>query len=130
VLDDIVPDVKVSADSDRLKQVMDNLLSNAAKFSPPNSSVEVSMSRHNETVRIAVSDHGPGIPGEFRDKIFQRFTQADSSSTRKTGGTGLGLSIAKSIIEQHSGKMGFDTELNVGTTFYFELPELRDSKDS
>ncbi len=130
VFDDIMPDVKVRADGRRLKQVMDNFLSNAAKFSPPNSSVEVSMYHHNETVRIAVRDHGPGIPREFRDKVFQRFTQADSSSTRKAGGTGLGLSIAKSIIEQHGGKIGFDTELNVGTTFYFELPELRDSKDS
>jgi PAS domain S-box-containing protein len=130
VLDDIIPDIKVSADSSRLKQVMDNLLSNAAKFSPPDGAVGVSITHYNQSVRVSVSDSGPGIPEEFRPKIFQKFTQADSSRTRRKGGTGLGLSIAKSIVEQHGGKIGFETELDAGTTFYFELPELFGSEDS
>ncbi len=78
----------------------------------------------------AVRDHGSGIPEEFRDKIFSKFTQADSSSTRVRGGTGLGLNIAKSIIEKHGGKIGFETEIDKGTTFYFELPEWCGSEDS
>jgi PAS domain S-box-containing protein len=125
VMDDLVPDVKVKADGNRLKQVMDNLLSNAAKFSPANDRVEVSMERRDEYVRVKVRDHGPGIPMEFRDRIFQKFTQADSSMTRRRGGTGLGLSIVKSIIESHGGKIGFETEPERGTTFYFELPEWK-----
>jgi PAS domain S-box-containing protein len=128
VLDDAIPDVKVKGDKNRLAQVMDNLLSNAAKFSSPNSSIEVSVSRHNGSVRVAVRDHGSGIPEEFRDKIFGKFTQADSSSTRVRGGTGLGLNIAKSIVEKHGGKIGFETKIDEGTTFYFELPELRGSE--
>jgi PAS domain S-box-containing protein len=127
ILDDIMPDIKVNADSDRLKQVMDNLLSNAAKFSQPNSSVEVSVSRREDAIRIAVKDHGPGIPVKFQDKIFQKFTQVDSSMTREKGGTGLGLSIVKSIIDHHGGRIDFDTEIGKGTTFYFELPEWNES---
>ncbi len=129
VMDDILPEVKVSADSNRLKQVMDNLLSNAAKFSPTDSSVEVSVFRHDEVVRVAVKDNGPGIPDDFKGKIFKKFTQADSSITRERRGTGLGLSIAKAIIEEHGGKIGFETEIDVGTTFYFDLPEWKDKKD-
>ncbi len=130
VLDDVIPDIRVKGDENRLAQVMDNLLSNAAKFSSPKSSVEVSVTRHNGAVRVAVRDYGSGIPEEFRDKIFRKFTQADSSSTRVRGGTGLGLNIAKSIVEKHGGKIGFETEIDKGTTFYFELPEWRGSDDS
>jgi PAS domain S-box-containing protein len=130
VMDDILPDIKVDADKDRLAQVLNNLFSNAAKFSNPESKVQISISRHNGTARVSVKDHGPGIPDEFHDKIFMKFTQADSSRTRAKGGTGLGLNIAKSIVELHGGNIGFETELGVGTTFYFELPELKGKKRS
>jgi PAS domain S-box-containing protein len=129
ILDDIIPGAKVNADCDRLMQVMDNLLSNAAKFSPPNSPVKVSVSRRDKMVRVAIKDHGSGIPVEFQDKLFKKFTQADPSHQRVQGGTGLGLNIVKSIIDRHEGKVDFETGLEMGTTFYFELPEWKDEKD-
>jgi PAS domain S-box-containing protein len=125
VLDEGIPDIRVKADGRRLTQVMDNLLSNAAKFSPPDSKVEIRVSRRNGSARVDVRDHGPGIPEEFRPRIFRKFTQADSSMTRERGGTGLGLSIAKSIVERLGGTIGFETEPDSGTTFYFELPEYK-----
>jgi PAS domain S-box-containing protein len=116
----------VSGDAHRLMQVMGNLLSNAVKYSQPGALVEVRLSRGREGYwRIGVRDHGTGIPEAFRANIFQRFAQADSSDTRAKGGTGLGLSIAKTIVEHHEGTIGYETELGVGTEFYFELPFLR-----
>ena len=121
---DPVPVLTANLDSDRIVQVMSNLLSNAIKFSPSGETVTVTITRRNGWGRIAVADRGPGIPENFRSRIFQRFSQADSSDTRKAGGTGLGLSIAKTIAERHGGHIGFDSALGVGTTFYFELPTL------
>ncbi len=115
-------DFTVAADADRLLQVMANLISNAAKFSPDDSEVEVSAEQHDGMVRVAVRDHGAGIPENFRDLIFQRFERADNSDTRKKGGTGLGLSICKALIERMLGRIGFETETGKGSTFYFELP--------
>ena len=98
-------------------------MSNAAKFSPPGEGVEVKVGRAGHNVRVEVADHGPGIAEEFQDRIFGKFAQADSSSTRKQEGSGLGLSIARAIVEKHGGGIGFTTEPGAGTTFYFELPE-------
>ncbi len=123
-------DLKVNADSDRLIQVLTNLLSNAAKYSPQGERVRISVTRRDHSVRVAVSDKGPGIPDEFRMHIFQKFQQADSSDTRQKGGTGLGLSIAKAIVEKHGGQIGFETELGAGTTFYFDLPIWQDAGDA
>lgn len=121
--------IKVNADSDRLIQVLTNLLSNATKFSPRGETVVITVTVQSDPsnlqpywVRVEVCDRGPGIPEDFRSKIFQKFAQADSSDTRQKGGTGLGLSISRLIIEKLGGQMGFETELNVGTTFYFTLP--------
>jgi len=119
-----VPGVIVRADRKRLMQVMTNLLSNAAKFSPPNSAVDVSVSRGGDTVRVEVSDRGPGIPEAFRSKIFGRFAQADSADSRIKGGTGLGLAISKRLIELMQGRIGFEDRPGGGTTFFFELPVL------
>jgi signal transduction histidine kinase len=74
------------------------------------------------SVRISVSDRGSGIPAEFQDKIFAKFSQADASDSRKMGGTGLGLSIAKAIVEKHGGEIGFRSNEGGGTTFHFDLP--------
>lgn len=115
--------VKVRADHDRLMQVITNLLSNAAKFSSPGDVVSVSVARHNSLIRTAVTDHGPGVPEQFRSMIFHKFAQADASDTRSKGGSGLGLNITKALIEKMDGTVGFDTEMGVGTTFYFDLPE-------
>ncbi len=130
VLELDLPDVKVKADSNCLMQVMNNLLSNAAKYSPPKSQVEVSLSCREGSVRVTVKDHGPGIPRDFQGRIFQKFQRADSKATREKGGTGLGLSIAKSIVELHGGKIDFETTIGKGTTFYFDLPEWRDKEEN
>lgn len=115
-------DFTVSADPDRLLQVLTNLLSNAAKFSPEGSEVEVSASRNGAAVRVAVSDRGPGIPDSFRGAIFQRFERSDNSDTRRKGGTGLGLSICKALVERMNGSIGFESAPGKGSTFYFDLP--------
>ncbi|WP_455212331.1 ATP-binding protein [Kaarinaea lacus] len=117
----------VYADRNRMMQVISNLLSNAAKFSPEGSNVEISAKPNNDQIRICVSDKGCGIPLEYQSLIFERFTQVDSSSTRSVGGTGLGLNIAKAIIEKHSGSIGFTSNPEVGTTFYVDLPKLEDT---
>ncbi len=117
-----VPGARVLADSDRLMQVMANLLSNAAKFSPARGTVKIVANRHDAFIRVIIANHGPGIPAEFHDRIFQRFAQADSSDTRQKGGTGLGLSIVKTIVEKMGGRVGFTSEPDIVTTFYFDLP--------
>ncbi|WP_229676383.1 ATP-binding response regulator [Polaromonas eurypsychrophila] len=114
--------LQVLADSDRLTQVMTNLLSNAMKFSPPNETVEVHVSRAGLGVRVEVRDRGPGIPDEFRKRIFQKFSQADSSDTRQAAGTGLGLNISRAIVERLGGHLGFESEAGAGSIFFFELP--------
>lgn len=119
--------LRAIVDSDRLLQVMTNLLSNAIKFSPVDGTVLVLLGRHAGRLRVEVSDNGPGIPEEFRVRIFQKFSQADSSDTRQKGGTGLGLSIAKALLERMDGTMDFKSRLDVGTTFLFELPEWREA---
>ena len=81
-------------------------------------------------VRVSVSDRGPGIPRDFRDRIFQRFAQADSSTTRQREGTGLGLSISKAIVEHLGGRIGFETQEGAGTTFFIDLPQARAAVDS
>lgn len=126
VMTEGVPDAIVSGDHDRLMQVLTNLMSNAAKFSPQHGQVEISLQRRGSMFRVSVTDHGPGIPQEFQGKIFQRFSQADSSDARQKGGTGLGLSISRAIVEQHGGSIGFDTRVDAGTTFFFDIPVLED----
>ena len=121
-----VPGAKVQGDGDRLVQVLTNLISNACKFSPAGSSVDIAVARMGERLRVEVADHGPGIPDAFRQRIFQKFSQADASDTRKEGGTGLGLSISKAIIERLGGEIGFSSEPGKGAIFYFALPEWRE----
>ena len=119
----LVP-VKLEADPKRLVQVVTNLLSNAAKFSPAGGTVDVTLKVDGARVRVAVHDRGPGIPESFRARIFSRFAQADSTATRQKGGTGLGLAICKRLIELMHGNIGFEDRPGGGTTFYFELPVL------
>lgn len=118
-------DLKVKVDANRMQQVLANLLSNAAKFSPAGEWVAVSVGSDGRRVRIEVSDHGSGIPAQFRSRIFEKFAQADSSDTRNKGGTGLGLSITRAIVEQMGGRIGFDSQPNVLTTFWVEFPIWR-----
>ena len=115
-------EIMVRIDEKRMAQVMSNLLSNAAKYSPTNDRVEISLEVAEKSVRISVHDHGNGIPEEFKSRIFSKFAQADSSDTRQKGGTGLGLNITKVIVEEHGGSIGFDSEAGKGTTFYVDIP--------
>ncbi len=119
-----VPKVMVRADRKRLMQVMTNLLSNAAKFSPPAGLVDVGVRKDADKIRVSVSDRGPGIPEKFRSRIFGRFAQADSADTRIKGGTGLGLAISKRLVEMMQGRIGFEDREGGGTTFFFELPVM------
>jgi signal transduction histidine kinase len=113
---------EVTADRKRLLQVMTNLLSNAAKFSPEGEVVEISTEEVSDGLRVGVHDRGPGIPEAFRQRIFGRFNQADSTTSRQKGGTGLGLAICKRLVEMMQGHIGFQDRDGGGTTFWFELP--------
>lgn len=115
----------VLADRDRLSQVITNLLSNAVKFSSPGDAVEIVLEVGPHWHRISVVDHGSGIPDEFRDRIFGKFAQADSSDTRQKGGTGLGLSIAREIVRRLEGTIWFESEPGVGTKFHVDLPAYK-----
>lgn len=118
----------VLADPDRLAQVMTNLLSNACKFSPRGETVLVWIQPLEGRYRITVSDQGPGIPDEFRSRIFSKFAQADASDTRQKEGTGLGLSIVKEIVNRLGGSVAFDSAPGAGTSFHVELPAHDDGK--
>ena len=119
--------VIVRADADRMTQVIVNLLSNAAKYSPPDQPVEVMITSVGGRARLTVRDHGPGVPEQFRDRIFAKFAQADSSDTREKGGTGLGLAITREIVERHGGRIWFDSKAGKGAAFHFELPVSADT---
>jgi len=121
-LDPASVDVDVSADPDRLVQVITNLLSNAIKFSPSGGEVLIGVEMNANDARIIVRDHGCGIPEEFKPHIFEKFAQADATNSRRKGGTGLGLSIAWQIVERLRGKIGFEDAPDGGTVFYVDLP--------
>lgn len=114
--------VRATVDPDRLVQVVTNLVSNAIKFSPEGSAVEIAIETGESTVRITVRDHGPGIPADFRNKIFGKFQQADLSDAKPKGGTGLGLAIARAIVVMHDGEIDFNSDAGAGTTFVVTLP--------
>ena len=121
-LADNAPGRKVNADRKRLLQVMTNLLSNAAKFSPEGGAVDITLDDSGGKVRVGVHDRGPGIPEAFRNRMFGRFAQADSTTSRQKGGTGLGLAISKRLIDLMHGQIGFEDRPGGGTTFWFDLP--------
>ena len=113
---------QVLVDDARVAQVLSNLLSNACKFAPAGSPIVVHLTADDDTVRVAVTDSGPGVPAAFKDRIFLPFSQADSSDTRQKGGTGLGLNISRQMIERMGGTIGYTSEPDVRTTFFFTMP--------
>lgn len=116
----------VLADPDRIIQVLVNLLSNAVKYSAKGGQVEVTANTSDDQVRIAVCDHGRGIPEQFRRTIFERFTQVEIADAKVRGGTGLGLPICRALIELHEGRIGVESEEGKGSTFWFTLPAAPD----
>lgn len=124
VLEPVPPGLTVMADEHRLLQVITNLVSNAAKHSPPKEQVRIAARAHDGMVRVSVSDHGPGVPEAFRPHIFEKFAQAEHSTTRKKEGTGLGLAISKAIVEQMGGTIGYESVAGQGATFFFDLPAV------
>lgn len=113
---------RVRTDPYRLKQVVGNVLSNAVKFSPEGGHVECSISASGSTLRMSIRDNGIGIPENAEDKVFGRFNQVDSSSTRAAGGSGLGMHISKLLIQRMGGSICYESRLGVGTTFHIDIP--------
>jgi signal transduction histidine kinase len=112
----------VDADVNKLDQILLNLLTNAIKYTHENGSVSVEARRQNGMAEIWVTDTGIGIAKEDQERIFQRFTQIDSSATRSQGGTGLGLAIAKELVELHGGSIRMQSQLGKGSSFIFTVP--------
>jgi two-component system phosphate regulon sensor histidine kinase PhoR len=113
----------IMADPLKLGQVLDNLVSNALKYTPRGSRIELIARMENmDTVEISVRDNGPGIPAEDVPHVFERFYRVDKGRSREKGGTGLGLSIVKHIVQLHGGRVWVESRVGQGTTFYFTLP--------
>jgi len=123
MIESVTPDVAIVVDNQRLQQVITNFLSNAIKFSPADSTVKVALTQDNHHIKIAVIDKGMGISEEFRSRIFQKFSQADASDSRRRGGTGLGLAISKELVERMGGTVGFESTCGQGSTFYAIFPQ-------
>jgi len=120
----------ISGDADRLQQVVWNLLTNAVKFTPKGGKIQVKVQRINSHVEIVVSDSGVGINKEFLPYVFDRFRQADGSTTRIHGGLGLGLSIVRQLVDLHGGSVGVESKgEGKGATFTITLPFVGVSSD-
>jgi len=115
--------IVVSADADRLEQVVTNLIDNALKYTPAGGRISVAVHARNGEVELSVSDTGRGIPADDLPHVFERFYRSDRSRTRVSGGTGLGLAIAKHIVEAHGGHISVRSRLDEGTTFVVTLPK-------
>ncbi|WP_417841923.1 PAS domain-containing protein [Terasakiella sp.] len=120
---------QILADPDRLMQVMANLVSNAIKFSHEGHTVKIRAHTRNDKIAISVIDTGRGIPRDMRDKIFNKFIQADSSDQRHKGGTGLGLTISKALLEKMNGTITVISKLDEGSTFTILLPRAETSAE-
>jgi len=119
---DLTDEVKVLVDENRLQQVFANLLANAIRFSPEQGLVLLEVRLIGMTVRVSVTDQGLGVPAEFLPRLFQKFSQADSSSSRRLGGTGLGLAISKELVQRMGGEIGYQPHQPTGACFYIDLP--------
>jgi signal transduction histidine kinase len=117
-------------DTERVEDVLTNLVSNALKYSPPNTTVRLQARAPNGTIDISVADDGIGIPRELQEKIFERFYRVDNSLTRHVGGAGLGLFMCKTYVEAMGGKIGVESVLGQGATFTFSLPIADDTQDA
>ncbi len=119
---ELLEDQKIVADPQRLRQVMDNLISNAVKFSPPNSEIQVSAEKVANGIRVAVTDQGPGVTEADRQHLFEDFVRLSARPTGGESSTGLGLAISKRIVSAHGGTIGVESKVGDGATFWFILP--------
>jgi DNA-binding response OmpR family regulator len=122
IFDPIIPDVTVVADHDRSLQVLANLISNACKFSSAQSQVLIAVKQTGKRLEICVTDYGCGITPEFAPHVFDKFSQADSSTARSKEGTGLGLALSRQMAKQMGGDLSFTSTPNMQTQFCFSLP--------
>lgn len=117
-------DGKVLVDTEKLFKVFTNLLVNAVRLSPANDRVTIRVMRHKDILRVAITDHGPGVPDSFKKYIFEKFVQVDSEDLRYKDGAGLGLSIVKAIVDRFGGNISYDSVPYKETTFFVDLPEV------
>ncbi len=117
-------DCKISGDSNRIEQVLKNIITNAVKYSPEEAIIEIELLEKGKYYAVAVTDNGFGIPEEDVQRIFERFYRVDKARSREMGGTGLGLAIAKEIMEQHGGKITVESVFGKGTRFELVFPKL------
>ena len=122
-----ITSVWIEIDTDKMTQVIDNILNNAIKYSPDGGKITVSMKTTDDQMILSISDQGLGIPKEDLPKIFDRFYRVDKARSRAQGGTGLGLAIAKEIIKQHNGFIWAKSEYGKGSTFTIVLPYDKDA---
>ena len=115
---------ELTADKERIEQVVINILSNSVKYTPEGGQIDVSVSSENDKIRIRVSDNGVGVPEEDLEHIFERFYRVEKSRTSETGGTGLGLAIARELIEAHGGTITMDSRLGEGSAVTITLPTV------
>jgi signal transduction histidine kinase/DNA-binding response OmpR family regulator/sugar lactone lactonase YvrE len=113
-------------DSDKVEKVVNNLLSNAFKFTPDGGKIDVTVEKMATEVELKISDSGMGIPNENIDRVFDRFYQVDGGHTREREGTGIGLALTKELVELHKGKIGVESETGKGTTFVVKIPLGKD----
>jgi len=118
----------VWADRDRLTQVLDNIISNAIKYSPNGGTITFKLKKRYRQIVISVKDEGIGIEYEQLDKIFDRFYRVDKARTRELGGTGLGLAITRELVEAHYGQIWANSKEGEGTTIYFTLPLMNEMR--
>ncbi|PRR81702.1 sensor histidine kinase [Clostridium vincentii] len=123
IYSNLIPNVEVLMDKDKLKQVMYNLLSNSLKYSKINEEVLLTLKSENDSIIIEVKDNGIGISEKDLPFIFERFYRSDKSRDKTTGGTGIGLTIVKSIVESHKGIINVDSTLGLGSTFVLTFPK-------
>ncbi|MFM7554708.1 MAG: sensor histidine kinase, partial [Verrucomicrobiota bacterium] len=126
LLNEVPEGLRARADSDRLDQVLSNLIDNAIKYGRPGGAVRVEAreGEPGEWIEMAVVDDGPGIPTEAAERVFERFYRVDTARSREQGGTGLGLSIVKHIIQAHGGEVRLETAPGKGAAFRFTLPAV------
>ncbi|MGY3212513.1 sensor histidine kinase [Mucilaginibacter sp. HD30] len=128
IIFELVEETWVSVDKDKIEQVINNLISNAIKYSPLKSNIQIACVKKGNYAHLSVRDEGIGIRQQDRQKLFDRFYRVEGQENKSISGFGIGLYICKEIIERHEGKIGVESELGKGSTFWFTLPIIERDK--